>query len=186
MWKRGTIYNHCQSEGLCYLCYVNDNSLCDITIMIYCTWRMVLVLGTQPDSWESWCYKKESTVTVYLCQHHISLIITRISMAEHKTTSTSHRYYCQSILLRKINIRISKIPIAYVLLSHSSLGWLYVFSLFPPPPLPPPQPPAQRLFLLTSKPFELNLRYLGQRKYRSGKMYWMTFWWTWPKITVVT
>ena len=55
-------------------------------------------------------------------------------------------------------------------LSHPSLGWLYVFSAFPPPTL-------QRLLLLTSKLFELNLRYIGQRKYRSGKMYWMTFWW---------
>ena len=31
------------------------------------------------------------------------------------------------------------------------------------------------LLPLTSKPFELNLRYLGQRIYKSGKMYWMTF-----------
>ena len=130
--------------------------------------------------------EKKTLSRLYLCQHHISLIITMISMAEHKTTSTSHRYYCQSILLRKINIRISKRSIAYVLLSHSSLEWLYVFSLFPPPPLLPPQPPPQRLFLLTSKPFELNLRYLWQRKYRSRKMYWMTFWWTWLKVTVVT
>ena len=37
-----------------------------------------------------------------------------------------------------------------------------------------------------SKPFKLNLRYLGQRKYRSGKMYWMTFGWSWPKVTAVT
>ena len=25
-----------------------------------------------------------------------------------------------------------------------------------------------------------------QRKYRSGKMYWMTFWWPWPKVITVT
>ena len=75
----------------------------------------------------------------------------------------------------------------YPSLSHPSLGWLYVFSSFPPPPLrPPPPPPPQRLLLLTSKPFELHLRYLGQRKYRSGKMYWMTFWWPWPKVRAVT
>ena len=70
-------------------------------------------------------------------------------------------------------------------LSHPSLGWLYVFSSFPPPP-PPPPPPPQWLLLLKSKRFELHLRYLGQRKYRSGKMYWMTFWWPWPKVTAVT
>ena len=63
-------------------------------------------------------------------------------------------------------------------LSHPSLGWLYVFSTFPPPP--------PRFLLLTSKPFELNLRYLRQRKYGSGKMYWMTFGWPWPKVTAVT
>ena len=32
----------------------------------------------------------------------------------------------------------------------------------------------------------MNLRYLGQRNYRSGIMYWMTFWWPWPKVTAVT
>ena len=63
-------------------------------------------------------------------------------------------------------------------LSHPVLGWLYVFSLFPPPP-----PPI--LFPLTSKPFELNLWYLAQRIYGSGEMYWMTFPWPWPKVTAV-
>ena len=71
-------------------------------------------------------------------------------------------------------------------LSHPSLGWLYVFSSFPPPrPRPRPRPP-QWLLLLTSKPFELHLRYLGQGKCRSGKMYWMTFRWPWLKVTAVT
>ena len=42
-------------------------------------------------------------------------------------------------------------------LSHPGLGWLYVFSSFPP------RPPPQNLFPLTSKPFELNLWYLAQR-----------------------
>ena len=37
-----------------------------------------------------------------------------------------------------------------------------------------------------SQPFELDLTYLGKRKYRSGKMYWVTFGWPWPKVTVVT
>ena len=70
--------------------------------------------------------------------------------------------------------------------SHPSLGWLYVFSSFPPPRPPPPPPPPQWLLLLTSKQFELHLRYLGQRKYRSGEMYWMTFRWPWLKVTAVT
>ena len=52
-----------------------------------------------------------------------------------------------------------------LLISHPSLGWLYVFGSFPPPcPLA-----LQRLLLLTSKPFELNLRYLRLRKYGSWK-----------------
>ena len=58
-------------------------------------------------------------------------------------------------------------------------GWLYVFSLFPP--CPPPQQPLP----LTSQPFELNLRYLGQRIYRSVEIYWMTFPWTLPRVTAV-
>ena len=65
-----------------------------------------------------------------------------------------------------------------VLLSHPSLGWLYVFSSFSQLP--------QWLLLLTSIPFELDLRYLGLRKYGSRKMYWVTFWWLWPKVMAVT
>ena len=63
-------------------------------------------------------------------------------------------------------------------LSHPSLGWLYVFSSFP-------RPRPQWLLHLMSKLFELNLRCLGQRKYRSEKMYWMAFLWPWPKVTAV-
>ena len=64
-------------------------------------------------------------------------------------------------------------------LSHPGLGWQNVFSSFPP------RPPLQRLLHLTSKPFELNFRYFGQRIYRSAEMYWMTFPWPWPKLTAV-
>ena len=39
-----------------------------------------------------------------------------------------------------------------------------------------------RLLPLTWKPF---MPYLGQRIYRSEKMYWMTFLWPWPKVTAV-
>ena len=62
-----------------------------------------------------------------------------------------------------------------ILWSHPSLGWLYVFSLFPPRPLP------QELLPLTSELFELNLRYLAQKKniYGSGEMYSMTLPWPW-------
>ena len=78
------------------------------------------------------------------------------------------------------------VNVYFISLSHPRLGWLYVFSSFPPPrPRPRPPPPPQRLLLLTSKLFELHLRYLGQRKYKSGKMYWMTFWWPWPKVRAV-
>ena len=55
----------------------------------------------------------------------------------------------------------------------------------PPPPPPPPRPPPQKLLRLISKPFELNLRYLAQRIYGSGEIYWMTFPWPWPKVTAV-
>ena len=62
---------------------------------------------------------------------------------------------------------------------------IYVFSSFPPPSPLPPRPPPQQLFPLTSKPFELNLRYLTQRIYDSGERYWMTFRWPWTKVTAV-
>ena len=70
---------------------------------------------------------------------------------------------------------------------NNSLGWLYVFSSFPPRPLrpPPPRPLPQQLLPLTSKPFELNLTYLAQRIYGSGEMYSMAFPWPWPKVTAV-
>ena len=58
----------------------------------------------------------------------------------------------------------------------------YVFSLFPPRP---PRPPPQRLLPLTSKSCMPKLTYLGQRIYRSGEIYWMTFLWPWPKVTAV-
>ena len=51
-------------------------------------------------------------------------------------------------------------------LSHPSLGWLYVFSSFLPHP--PPRPPLQQLLPLMSKPFQLNLRYLAQRIYKTA------------------
>ena len=40
----------------------------------------------------------------------------------------------------------------------------------------------QWLLPLTSKAFELNLRYLRQSIYRSGEMYCMTFPWPWPTV----
>ena len=50
---------------------------------------------------------------------------------------------------------------------------------------PPPRPLLQGLLPLTSKPFKLHLQYLGQRIYRSGKIYWLTFPWPLPKVTAV-
>ena len=105
------------------------------------------------------------------------------------------KYWTSKMLVRYTlsNVCLSLIQF-FQSLSHPSLRWLYVFSSFPRPRPrlrmrtrpPPPPPPPQWLLLLTSKPFKLNLRYLGQRKYRSGKIYWMTFWWPWPKVMVVT
>ena len=94
-----------------------------------------------------------------------------------------HRKSLIMISISEFTLGNMKIYLHFLSLSHPSLGWLYVFCSFPPPR---PPPPPQRLLLLTSKPFQLHLRYLGQRKYRSGKMYWMTFWWPWPKVTAVT
>ena len=63
------------------------------------------------------------------------------------------------------------------------LGDFYVFSLFLLTCTHPLQ--TQWLLLLTSKLFKPNLRYLGQRKYRWGEMYWMTILWPWPKVKSV-
>ena len=86
--------------------------------------------------------------------------------------------YCRSILTSR---DIIKSP-------QSGVTLCFQFVSPPRPrPCPPPQPqPPQWLLLPTSKPFELDLRYLGPRKYRFGKMYWMTFWWPWHKVTAVT
>ena len=72
-----------------------------------------------------------------------------------------------------------------LLLSHPVLGWLYVFSPFPPRPPCPLRPRPQKLFPLTSKPYELNLWYLAQRIYGSGELYWVTFPWPWPKVAAL-
>ena len=101
--------------------------------------------------------------------------------------SGSLSYFLTANLCILIQISLKIVSMDYIddksSLSHPSLGWLYVFSSFPPPR---PPPPPQWLLLLTSKPFELHLRYLGQRKYRSGKMYWMTIRSPWLKVTAVT
>ena len=68
-------------------------------------------------------------------------------------------------------------------LSHPRL---YVFSSFLPPHPRPPLPLPQWLLLLASKLLELDLRYLGHRKYGCGKMYWVTFGWPSLKVTAVT
>ena len=85
--------------------------------------------------------------------------------------------FCNFIVVWK-NIQAPNAVLMWLLdcsLSHPSLGWLYVFSSFPRPRPGPRQPPPQWLLLLTPKPFELDLRYLVQWKYRSGKMYlWVT------------
>ena len=47
-----------------------------------------------------------------------------------------------------------------------------------------PSPP-QRLLPLTLKLFALHLRYVRQRRYRSGEVHRMTFPWPWPKVTAV-
>ena len=98
------------------------------------------------------------------------LFNTHISLNEDYVELTVNNLY--------VGNRISDVRFNF--LSHPSLGWLYVFSSLPPHP---PQP--QQLLPLTSKPFKLHLRYLGQKIYRSGKMYWMTFPWSWPKVTAV-
>ena len=54
-------------------------------------------------------------------------------------------------------------------------------TMFSVPPRPPPPRPPPQLLPLTSKPFELNLRYLAQIIHGSGEMYSMTFPWPWPK-----
>ena len=45
--------------------------------------------------------------------------------------------------------------------------------------------PAATTLRLTSKLFKLHLRDLRQKIYRSGKMYWMTSPWPWPKVAAV-
>ena len=74
---------------------------------------------------------------------------------------------------------IRRIYSKLILLSHPGLGDFMLSVRFPPPP--PPRPPRlpQRLLPLTPKTFVPNLTYLGQRIYRFGEMYWMTFLWPW-------
>ena len=83
-----------------------------------------------------------------------------------------------------------------ILLSHLSLGWLYVDGLMQERHTSIVNALELRLSctnpsifsvpfcrLLTTKWFVLHLRYLEQNKYRSGKKYWITF--PWPKVMAV-
>ena len=68
------------------------------------------------------------------------------------------------LLLLLLSLLLLLLSLSLLSLSYPSLGWLCVFSSFPRP-CPWPPPPPQWLLLLTSKPFEINLRHLRQRKY---------------------
>ena len=94
-----------------------------------------------------------------------------------ETTLTMSTIFALS--LQYNNIQGCEIKTIMLWLSHPGLGWLYVFSSFPP------SLPLQQRLPLTSKPLELNLRYLAQRIYGSREMYWMTLSWPWPKVTAV-
>ena len=64
-------------------------------------------------------------------------------------------------LRRKILLHGGPLPLNYSL-SNPGHGWLYAFSSFPSP-CPRASPLSQWLCLLMLKPFELDLRYLGQK-----------------------
>ena len=63
-------------------------------------------------------------------------------------------------------VQVSYVSLIQFSLNHPGLGWLYVFSSFPPGPS---RPPPQGLLRLTSKLLELNLRYLRQSDIGLGK-----------------
>ena len=68
----------------------------------------------------------------------------------------------------------------YILRSVSICWYIYIWWIWSNEPYFffssfQPRPPLQRRFPLSSKPFELNLRYLKQRIYWSWSVHWMTF-----------
>ena len=123
-----------------------------------------------------WEWHHRSEILSFTCQIWSLFITWLVSMQER-----AHLHQESPSSMASFVGNPSVYTIYGVYLSHPVLGWLYVFSLFPPRPRPPPQ----KLFPLTSKPFELNLWYLAQRIYGSGELYWMTFPWPWPKVTAV-
>ena len=119
-------------------------------------------------------------------QHHGHLLSWCLDVL--KTLSPRHLILGLMDVIWVNILDILKTCLEDIFLSHPCLGWLYAFSSFPPPrPLqrPPPRPPPQQLLPPMSKLFQLNLRYLAQRIYWSGEMYWMTFPWLWPKVKAV-
>ena len=109
---------------------------------------------------------QESEVLMSICPHRVMEIKHTIACGIAGNIKHSFIVICH----------IDPIPRYKPTLSHPGLGWLYVFRSFLPP---------LRLLPLTSKLFELKFRYLGQRIYESGEMYWMPFLWSWPKVTAV-
>ena len=78
-----------------------------------------------------------------------------------------------------ISFQLESTFLHHTLLSDPGLGWL-CFQFVSAGSAATAMTSASHV-----KPFELNLRYLGQIIYRSGKMYWMTFPWPRPKVTAV-
>ena len=62
------------------------------------------------------------------------------------------------------------------------MGWLYVFSPFPPPspPPPPPPPPPHNETALISQPVGVQHSYFTWGWVGRGKFFPIMIWWIWP------
>ena len=79
-------------------------------------------------------------------------------------------------------------PVSQLFLNQPGLGWLYVFNSFQLRLDAAASSTASATVSAASTAaatFAPHVKYLGQRIYRSGEMYWMTFSWLWPKVTAV-
>ena len=113
----------------------------------------------------------------------IALRWTSLDLCDDKSTLVQVTAWCDQAISHYLNqCWCHMASLGHNVLSHPGLGLLYAFSSFPPPHQ---SLSLQWLLLFTVKLFKLKLGCLGQRKYRSGKMYWMTFRWPQPKVMAV-
>ena len=166
----------CLSDIFCRVC--EQNKACSLSNLLYNTWGCLFSIYPLPcDDW--------ANIYTWSYYHHQIGSMNYYPLFRVRSWNNGVRCmsFCiptihyASMTLQKQNCRLTlfKSPQSEVTLCFQFVSAAASASAA-----------AAMTYVLTSTPFELDLRYLEQRKYRFGTMYWMTIGWPWPKVTAVT